>query len=634
MRTYLTLLLLAAVIAVKAQTNYSVSQIAASLLTHANAVVRDDETTITVKSIDGATEDVKYVVTVLNESGEKKAKLSLYYNRGFETIRSVKGFIYDEYGKISGKFSESDFTDRAVYDGYSLYEDGRIKYYYPAVTHYPYTVEYDYTINLKQTADLDAWRAIDDWNTAVERSSYQIKCTPDFGIRYKETNYTGTCSIAEQDGLKTYTWEANNIKALRSEPNSPDFDKIVPSVRVAPNQFNYGGIKGSFTNWQEFGSFMYDKLLKDRRALPPETITYVKALTADITDPKMKAKKIYEYVQQKTRYVSIDVGIGGIQPFTATEVDNTSYGDCKALVNYTQALLDAVGVPSWYVLNQAGSDKQSALRDFASMDQFDHVILCMPFKNDTTWVDCTSKELPFGYLGDFTDDRDVVACTPNGGILLHTPKYTAEASKQTRTATFNIDANGTLKGQMQTLFTGVQYDNRNDLINEAFSERVKKLGEIYPIQNLYIESYKLDQDKSLNPKTTEIMTLRAPEFMAANGDRFFITPNAASRYIRPKEDMLNRTQPVYINRGYHDEDNIEYTLPAGFTLTNKPLNLSIEKPFAKYSVSMQLNGNKLVYKRMFQLNDGTWSKDTYADLVDFYQTVYEADNYSLSFQKQ
>ena len=49
---------------------------------------------------------------------------------------------------------------------------------------------------------------------------------------------------------------------------------------------------------------------------------------------------------------------------------------------------------------------------------------------------------------------------------------------------------------------------------------------------------------------------------------------------------------------------------------------------------MQIVDNKLVYKRSLQINDGTYSKDIYPDMVDFYQTVFEADNYTLTMEKK
>ena len=67
-------------------------------------------------------------------------------------------------------------------------------------------------------------------------------------------------------------------------------------------------------------------------------------------------------------------GIGGWKPIAANKVDAVGYGDCKGLVNYTKALLDAVGVKSHYSVVWAGQRKTSVEKNFFSM-QGNHVIL-------------------------------------------------------------------------------------------------------------------------------------------------------------------------------------------------------------------------------------------------------------------
>jgi len=618
---------------VRAQQSYDASLIPAPLLTHASSVVRDEEMTVNVEDLNSTIVHVKKAITVLNKNGDDHAVLHLTYDKS-TNIRSIKGAIFNSFGKQVAKFSEGDFQDQSAWDGFSLFLGDKIKYYRPAVTEYPYTVVYEYEQRYKQSLDFPKWKPCPGWGVSVEKSGFTFICKPGFNIRYKETNYPGKAIITNgQGGLKTYTWSVSDQKAIKYEEYSPYYGKYLTSVQIAPEKFEFYGIEGSFNNWQDLGKWEYDKLLASRRELPQETIDHVREITKDITDPRMKAKKIYEYMQRKTHYVSVQVGIGGNQPFLASDVDKQNYGDCKALVNYTQALLKAVDIDSYYCVVESGDFKVDLLKDFPSMEQGNHIILCLPFKNDTTWADCTSQTLPFGYLGSFTDDRYVLACTPEGGKLMHTPKYTGQDNLESRKAIFTINDAGELSGNMTTIFKGTAYEDRDIIVNEPQKDQYKMLQKIYPINNLEVEQLQLKQDKSFDPTTTESINLRARDYASISNGKYFFMLNAANREEEIPRRVNNRQNDVYINRGITNVDEIVYTVPEGYHLEKVPLNLNIDKPFGKFTATMQLSGNQLTYKRKFQLIDGTYSKDTYQDLIDFYQDVVDADSYTVSLVK-
>jgi hypothetical protein len=618
----------------KAQQNYDVSLIPKELMSYANTVIRYSDESVEVRSFNSQLYHIKQAITVLNKNGDRNARILIWYNKS-RSIKSVKGLIFNAMGKPVGKFSERDFEDAYGGGESSLFEDLGYKRYKPAMVDYPYTVEYEYEVKEKQTLNLPYWEPNPDESIAVEKSSFTFTCIPDFKINYKEINTPTKAVIASNaQGLQTYTWRINNLKAVKDEPYSPDPEKYLTFVKIAPEKFVYEGISGSFTNWQELGKWEYDKLLANRDMVPAETISYLKQITTGITDPKLKAKKVYEYMQQKTRYVSVQVGIGGYQPFLAADVDRLNYGDCKALVYYTQSLLKTVGIDSWYCVVESGSRKRSLTPDFASMDQGDHVILCIPFKSDTTWLECTSQKIPFGFLSDFTDDRWVLACTPQSGKLLHTPVYTPQDNVTKRLGNFAIDDKGQLTGAMTTTFTGTDFEDRDYIIDEPYTEQVKIIRDIYPIGNFDIEKLEYSKDKSIKPVATEKIKLNSRDFASLNTDRFYFKINLANRVGRVPNEVRNRRTDVYINRGYIEDDEITYTLPAGYSPDKVLLNKNLVKPFGKYTVSMHVDGRQLVYQRRLQINDGNYPKDSYQDLVDFYQAVADADGYNMALVKR
>jgi hypothetical protein len=632
-RVFFCFILLIAFLGASAQNNYEASLIPKDLLPYASAVVRNEEITTEVKSLDNVTYHVKRAITVLNPNGDDIAHMALFYDKS-RVIKYIKGTALDGYGKVIMKFNEHDFEDESAAQNFSLFEDTRVKHYIPSITQYPYTLEYEFEVKNKQSLDFDNWEPAPFDGMAVEKSAFRLICSPNFNIRYKQFNLPVNVSIDKtKDGMKTYTWQVTNLKAHSEEPMSLNGKNTRARLLIAPERFSFYGIDGQFTNWQQLGKWMYDNLIKSRGKLPDETVQYIRSMTADIKDPKLKAKNIYEYMQQKTHYISIQMGIGGWEPFPAAEVDKDGYGDCKALVNYTRALLDAAGIESYYCAVYGDHSKKPSLQsDFASL-QGNHVILCIPFKNDTTWLECTSQQLPFGYLGDFTDDRTVLACTPEGGKLMHTPKYPVNKNLVMRKADFVLSEGGDLHGQMQTTFKGAEYDDRDGTIEKAHAEWSKDFKRYYSINNVFIKRLDYKQDKTLDPTTYEQVDLSARDYGAVNDGKYYFSLNSIDHLSSIKQ-VRNRFNPVTITHGRTLVDEVTYTLPKGYQLDSEPLNVSIDKTFGSFSATMIIKGDQLIYTRKFKIKDGTYDKDMYQDIVDFYDAVIDADNYNVALVKK
>lgn len=627
----LLLLLMIWFVQAGAQVSYPASDIPAELLPRASAVVRIMDMSVDVKSPKQVSIRIKKAVTILNQSGDDAGAVMIWYNKDHK-IKSIKGMVYDEFGLATGKFTEKNFSDRSAASNSSLFEDSRIKYFAAAQKTYPYTIEFEYEIESKQSLNFPEWFPNSAPGVAVELASFRFSSPVAFTIRHKALNYPGDASITESDGRRQYAWEVRSLKAFRSEPYSPDPERYLTSVKIAPDRFNYQGIEGSFTDWSSYGKWMYEALLKGRDEIPAQTAAHMQSITRDIDDPRDKARKVYEYMQQKTRYVSIQVGIGGYQPFPASQVDQTLYGDCKALVNYTQGLLKTVGIESHYVVVASGDKKKSAFPDFASMNQFDHVILAVPIGQDTIWADCTSKENPFGYLGTFTDDRLAVACTPEGGKLVRTPRFDADSSRQLRNATFQLDSLGNLAGEMKTSFSGWQYDNRDFLIREVRAEQLKKIPEVYNIGNIEVLDFQINQHKMSDPLTFEQLRFNARSYAAINGERMYVPLNKVNESPLPQE-IRSRENALDITRGYVDIDSLSIRLPAGYVVDFIPAPVSLSHDFGSFDMTVEVKDGHVFYTRNIHMHEGTYPAEDYSDLVQFYRKISTADASRLVLKK-
>jgi transglutaminase-like putative cysteine protease len=606
-----------------AQDNYDADLIPSALRSRANAAIRNEETVVDMRAADNVTYTVKQAITVLNKNGENSAGLDLFYDKN-TTIKSIKGEIYNAVGLLEGKFTQRDFLDQSAVHDFSLYEDTRVKRYLPNKSVYPYTIVYMYEVAFKQNLIIPSWMPKPAADVSVEKSSYTFICKPGDKFRIKTQNLTQKAEESTNEKQRILTWKTSNVIAVKTEAYSPYQETYRTFVKIAPENFSYYNHEASYKNWNELGKWIYDDLLIDRTSLPPATVELIKELVKTAKTDKDKARKIYQYLQDKTRYISVQIGIGGFKPFSAADVDRLGYGDCKALVNYMQSLLKAANIDSYYCIVNAGDEKRSLDPSFASMNQANHVILCLPLAGDTTWLECTSQKIPFGFLSSFTDDRLVLACTPSGGKLLHTPKYTAEQNSQKRTATLSLDKNGNIKGTMNTLFTGTQYDKHEIIQGKLFSDQQKLLTQNYAIDNINFDKITYTEKKDELPELQENLSFNIKSYGAVNKNKVFVGINPFYLKI-PVQEARNRTMPVYVNRGYTDEDNITYTLDSDFIPIIEPIEKSLQTPFGTYSSHTSIKGNIITHYRKFTLNEGNFAATSYIDFVKFLTDVNTAE---------
>jgi hypothetical protein len=623
MKITMLIFLLALAINTSAQQNYKAAEIPASLRAGANAVIRNMETEVTMLGPEQVVMTVKKAVTILNKAAEEHATLVLGYNKS-TAIKSVKGFILDANGNKVSSFTLGNFLDQSAISDFSLYEDDRIKYYNPVISAYPFTIVYEYEIRFKQNLVIPDWYANAYPDLAVENSQYTFNYLPGDKLRIKAYNYKGQPVEGQTLKQNSYTWTVKDLPAFKREPYAPSPDDYRTYVKIATEKFSYYRTKGTSTNWDDLGKWIYTDLVKTRQVLNPEIVTEMKTLVEGLSTNKAKAKKIYEYMQQKTRYISVQIGLGGFQPMFANDVQRLGYGDCKALVSYMQSLLKAVDILSIYCVVNAGSLKQNMDAEFASMDQGNHVILCLPLEKDTTWLECTSQTVPFGFLGDFTDDRTVLACSESGGKLLHTPKLTADMNEIKRVADLTLDKEGDITGSLQTTFKGSQYDTYEPIIKKPLTEQIKMLKAYYDIDNINFRQVKIKQEKTEDPVTTENLNIEIASYVPKNQELAYLLVNAFNK-LAVTRTVTDRKLPLYINRGYTDDDMITYHLPEGYSLEYKPKDIELKSAYGSFSSTITHKGNELIYTRKFVLNGGKHPAKDYPPFADFMNEVASAD---------
>jgi hypothetical protein len=610
------------------QNIYSSDAIPKELLKDADAVVRKFDVTYEVKDITSTTQKEHKIVTILNEKGKSHAEPGFGYNK-LNQIVDIEANFYNSEGKLVKKLKNKDIRDGKNYE--EEIDESRYKVIEFPHLPYPYTVEYTIERKSKQTMFYPIWIPQSENNDAVENATLTVTMPEGMPLRYKEINLPHK---VEKTG-NTYKWYLDKVKAYQTEPFTPAMSRYLPRVILAPREFEISGYKGRMDSWEALGLFQ-NQLNKDRQILTPAVKEKVLKMVADCKDDTCKIEKIYDFLQNTTRYFSIQLGIGGWQPISATDVEKAKYGDCKGLSNYMIAMLEVVGIKAHHVLLFRGSEsweKERMQPDFPAV-YFNHMMACVPMKNDTMWLECTNQTTAAGFLESSDDDRNVLVITPEGGKVAHTTRYDEKSNVEQRAVKIELNTEGGALVTSKTQYKGLSQDYHIalDQVNPEVQKKV--MYERLKINNFEIKEMRFDKIKKPKQYIEENLTLDVKSLASVSGKRLFLPFNLFSKWEKtPTLDSTRLFEVQADSRGFTEDETINIALPEGYSLESKTGPLSIESVFGNFDLKISIEDKKLIINRKLVVNSKVQPKESFVKLVEFFKAVAKADKTKLVLVK-
>ena len=556
-------------------TNYSLGSVPEQVKKNALCVVRQENIEFEVSDIDHARLNVHRIVTILNEGGRKKLHFAEETDK-FISLDDAEIKTYDSTGKLTGKYKQKDLTTLAIAEG--LIDDSKLYYLTIPASTFPVTVEYTYSLRYKGILTYPSYAFIEP-GEGVENASYTVKVLKDLDLRYKEKNIHLDPVVSWDGKYKVYNWSVKDLAPIEYEEGAVSIESRNPSILLAPNRFRLDDYEGDMSSWKNFGKW-YADLQKGNEGLPEERKQFFSTLVKDEPDERKKVKLVYEYLQKNFRYVSIQLGIGGYKPFSAAFTDKKKYGDCKALSNYVQAALQAIGIKSYQALINAEYNKEPVDSLFPC-NQFNHVIVCVPMQKDSIWLECTSKTNDFGSLGSFTENRNALLITDDGGVLVPTPR--SKPSDNIFGAYTRIDLKEDGSAGANTVFSAT--GEYKDDINHLFEE--KTAGQ----KDYMVNRWGFKQPDAINLKkqagatdlklNIDMDMDKVPDLIT--GSKMFLPLRVYNLWGTRLPKAEERRQDFYFSCPFEKTDTTAFKLPAGYTIDALPETKNIQCKYASYS---------------------------------------------------
>lgn len=563
-----------------------------------------------------------FELRINNRDGEKYCKISIPYSK-MDKVSKIEACVKNSEGLIIKKVQKNDIVVKSAIDDNSLYEDNFIKEFTLKHNVYPYTLCYSYEESEEEFISLENWIPVIDLDVPTLNAVLNVEVPRGYKISYRNYNID-SCKTDSTALIVKYRWLASYKKTIEPEIYGPETVTFVPHVRIVPAEFKYAE-SGSTGSWNKLGEWEYS-IIKNLSDLPQSEKNAILLLINGITDEKEKIRILYHYLQDHTRYINVTIETGGLKPYPASYVSENKYGDCKALTNYFKSVLDVAGIKSFYT-NVYGDDVIKEIDKSFPSQQFNHVILCVPVKSDTLWLDCTS-DMAFNYLGTFTQARDVLIIDKGSSHLARTPGLSPADVKESRRVIFSQEDQDQTIAKFSNIYCGDKYETYFSMLNtENESDRAQYIRN-YVIKNGFeMIDYLLVPPPRDTAKISFCYTARSTMVYKTYGNDIIIKvlPFSIPKFEEPKK----RLQPVQINYPIYKIDTLEYGLPETFRLTSLPANQAVNTEFGTFSSRFVPKGNKVVVIKSFLLNPGTYPLIKYQSFYEFITKVIEIEKNSV-----
>jgi transglutaminase-like putative cysteine protease/tetratricopeptide (TPR) repeat protein len=386
-----------------------------------------------------------------------------------------------------------------------------------------------------------------------------------------------------EGGACTLIWEATDVPGLRPEEDQPPIQELAARLALS----TYG-------DWPAVGRWWWG-LVRDQLAPDDALRGVVAGLVAGVDDEAGRVRAVYRWVVEHTRYVALEFGIHGYQPYRVTQVVDRGFGDCKDKASLLVAMLGLAGVDASLVLLRTRLSGRVDPRP-PSLSVFDHAIAYVPSLDlflDGTAEQSGTTELPWMDQGAMA----LVVDHDGGARLVTTPvdPPARNVSSQELRVALPSDASSppllvlreTVRGhqaaQLRYAFQSAAL--RQDRLEARFARS-------WPGARLLDFRFPELEDRE---RAVELLaSVEAPSVVTERSGRITVELARPRDLTRALARRSERLTPLELGMPPHIEEETRVVeLPQGLRPAEVPPDVSIVSPFGSLEMSARAAGREV-----------------------------------------
>ncbi len=575
----------------------------------------------------------RYAVRILLYEGREHAAVRWPYRTDGGSVRSLDAWLISPQGSVT-TYGKGEVLDVAA--GSGAYSEARAR-----VLDVSNDADVGSVFGCEIAGQLLPLLGQFEWSfqstLPALRSVFSIEVPPAWRVNAITLNHAPLDPVVRGG---SYTWELRNLPPIDDEPARPPTYSLVPRLAVTVLGTPRVSELASFESWSQVAKWL-DDLSAPSAQSNSAIAAKAQALAAAAESPYDRVRAIGLYAQE-LNYVSIQMGIsrgGGYRPHPAADVFAKSYGDCKDKANLMKTMLQSLGVES-YLLVLNASDPSYVRRDWPTPSQFDHCIVAIRLRSDSSTAsvehpvlgplllfDPTDPETPFGSLPEDEQGSWGLLVSKDAGALLEIPVAPPERNRLERRIEAELDPSGGLSAAIHEWSCGQRATRERRLFHTSSGAEYRRAVEewvglgttdatvstVAPRDNERRGEFELD------------VGYRAGHYAQPAGNGLMVyKPALVSRLEWLSLTAPKRKYPVVLE-GRTFRETTTTKLPAGFEVEDLPKPISLTAPFGSYTASIQADGGELRYTRSMHLEAVTVPVEEYETVRSFFEKVRNAE---------
>ncbi|MGC4043848.1 MAG: DUF3857 and transglutaminase domain-containing protein [Armatimonas sp.] len=544
---------------------------------YADAVVRPDGSARTT---------TRMTVRLFTPRARDEGEIKIPYNGGFETIKLIRARTIRPDGS-SVAVKPEDVRSAAPSD----YDDARILSFSMPAVEPGCILDYEYVTDQKASQMPGQF-----WSQWYFQSGFDPVLHTKLTVRVPKTLKLQTKMVNSNvkaetkdtaDGKSTlYTWEDKNIGPRYTEPLMPDIDRTLPKLTYS-----------TIPNWQAIAGW-YETMAEGREVPDAALTAKAKEITANAKTLEEKTRAIFYWVQNKTRYVAIELGQGAYQPRAANNTFVNQYGDCKDMATLLVSMLRAVGVTAHPVLLEAGA-KYKTSEELPSPSAFNHAICLAEIDGKQYWLDATAEICAFGQIPGADRGVEALVLKNGKGEFITIPEGGPDDAESTRTLDLTLNPDGSASGTMTVSGTGdYELSLRGQLLATP-PDKLGNLGEVFAqgiAANGKVSEIKISDAKNLDSKVSLTMKVSFPAWATKSGDLllFKARPDQTAGQFSNPLSREDRTYPIVSGNHRRIKTELHLSLPDGFSALSLPTPTALTSPLGTFNRAVDTEGGKKI----------------------------------------